>query len=362
MRWLNFILVTVCFCSARASLVFGQEKSPYPVTLVAGRTLEYWISQIPSKDQSKSENAIRAVMEFGPDRAYQAVPVVLDRVRQHAGKQVDVSVRVNGAIALGYILGGYKGAEHKVVKDAVSVLRRYMADSQTIVRFRAVQALGLIGTEAKDTIPEIINLVKDPSTYETRQAASIALGQVALDDVHGPSVAVLNALYGALADGSVQVRLAAIQSLTRLGGPTNAALRQRLLQSLNPVAYKDSEPTVRIWAHMAVMSITRTVYKDRVDMIAQMVGDPDLPTRAQAIQALGSIGKEAKSSIPVLMKALHDPEPTVVGWAIWALGRIGPSANVALAELERYQADASQPEAIRNLANEAVREIKGKKK
>src|SRR5579863_9964303 len=127
MRWLNFVLVIACLC-ARADRAFGQERSQFSVTLVAGRTLEYWISQIPSKDQSKSENAIRAVMEFGPDRAYQAVPVIMDRVRQHPGKQVDVSVRVNGAIALGYILGGYKGAEHKVVKDAIAVLRPFLKD------------------------------------------------------------------------------------------------------------------------------------------------------------------------------------------------------------------------------------------
>ncbi len=74
------------------------------------------------------------------------------------------------------------------------------------------------------------------------------------------------------------------------------------------------------------------------------------------------MGKDAKSTIPVVMRALRDPEPTVVGWAIWTLGRIGPSANIALVELERFQNDTSQPEAIRNLADEAVSEIKGKKK
>ena len=331
--------------------------------VVAGRSLEYWISQIPSKDQSKSENAIRAVMEFGPDRAYQAVPVIVERLRHNSpGKQVDVSVRVNGAIALGYILGGYKGADHKVIKDAVSVLRRFLTDNQTIVRYRGAQALGRIGTDAKDTIPEVINVVKDPATWETRQAAAIALGQIALDEVHGPSLAVLNALYSALGDGSVQVRLAAIQALTRLGGPVNATLRLRLVRALDPVAYKDTEPTVKIWAHMAVMSITRTVDKDRIDVIAQLMVHPDLAARAQAIQALGTIGKDAKITIPRLMKALNDPEPTVVGWAIWALGRMGPAASGALIELERIQTDMSQPETLRKLADEAVNEIKGKKK
>ena len=362
MRWLTFIVAAALWSGLSAGSAQAEGKTPYPVTLVAGRPLEYWIGQIPSKDQSKSENAIRAVLQFGPERAYQAVPVIIERMHTHGGRGVDVSVRVNGAIALGYILGNYKGADRKVIRDAVAVLRRYMSDNQAIVKYRGVQAIGRIGTDAKSTIPEVISLVREPSTWETRQAACIALGQIAIDDVHGPSVSVLKALYSGLADQSVQVRLAAIQALTRLGGPLNATLRLQLVRSLDPVAANDPEPTVRIWAHMAVMSITRTVYKDRVDYIAQMVHHPDLAARAQALQALGSIGKDAKRTLPVIMKALHDPEPTVVGWAIWALGRIGPSANIALAELERFQTDMSQPEQIRNLADEAVSEIKGKKK
>ena len=291
------------------------------------------------------------------------MPVILDRLRRHsAGKPVDVSVRVNGAIAVGFILGGYKEAEHKVVKDAISVLRKFLKDSQTIVRYRGVQALGRIGTEAKDTIPEIINLVTDYSTWETRQQACIALGQIALDDVHGPSVGVLNALYSALGDGSVQVRL---------GGDSVLDAARRAGQCHRPPALRQGARSGRDQgfrtdgahlAHMAVMSITRTVYKDRVDVIAQMVSHQDLAARAQALQALGSMGKDAKGTIPIIMRALRDPEPTVVGWAIWALGRIGPAANVALVELERFQNDTSQPEAIHNLADEAVSEIKGKKK
>jgi hypothetical protein len=77
---------------------------------------------------------------------------------------------------------------------------------------------------------------------------------------------------------------------------------------------------------------------------------------------LGSIGQDAKSTIPLLMKALHDPEPTVVGWSVWALGKMGPAAGGALIALERIQTDMSQPESLRNLADEAINEIKAKKR
>ena len=41
------------------------------------------------------------------------------------------------------------------------------------------------------------------------------------------------------------------------------------LKALDQVAYKDPEPMVRIWAHMAVMSVIRSVDKERVEAIAR---------------------------------------------------------------------------------------------
>src|SRR3954447_11812612 len=87
------------------SLHSQGKKQPSPDTAtveVAGKNLEHWIKLITSKDQSKSESAIRMVCLFSPDRAYQALPAILDRLKKHnpsARLKVDLSVRANGVIA-----------------------------------------------------------------------------------------------------------------------------------------------------------------------------------------------------------------------------------------------------------------------
>jgi hypothetical protein len=364
MRWLHLFVLPICLLGRPATLQSQEKKPPDTLTVeVLGHKLEYWIKEISSKDQSKSETAIQTVMLFGPDRAYAAVPTLLERLRNHPRVPVDLSVRVNGIMVLGYIMGNYKAANQKDITDTVGILTRFLGDDQNIVRLRALQALGGMGTAARVAIPGVCNAVKDPKTFETRKAAVIALGQIAIDK-NGPTFDVLSALCYALSgnEHSMHVRLASIQSLTTLGGPADPKLRTMLFKSLEPVAVKDPEPSVRIWAHMAVMSITKTVVKDRVDAIAQMVSNPEATVRVQAIVALGSIGPDAKQAIPLLTKALSDQEPLVVAWSLWALGRIGAAAGGALPALERIKNDPMQLEYLRNMAEDAINLINGKKK
>jgi HEAT repeat protein len=362
MRRLPLLLLPCLILLGRSSPLQSQpKKNKGEVAEVGGHSLEYWIGVIPLKDQSNTENAIRSVVLFGPERAYTAVPVILDKLKKHGpGTPIDASVRVNGAMAVGLILGSYREAEPKVLKDAVTILKRFLADNQSIIRYRAAEALGRIGTEAKSAIPEVISVVKDPATWETRQAAVVALGQIAYDKTNGPSLAVLNALYGALGDGASKVRLAAIQSLALLGPPRNASLRPGMIAALNPLALKDPEPGVKIWAQMAIMSVSGTVEKERVDFIAKMLHNQDMSARVQSAQALGTIGREAKSAVPGLIANLKDPEPAVVAWAIWALARMETAD--ALGALERVKADPAQSEMIKKLAEEALELITGKKK
>ncbi|HWY85292.1 MAG TPA: HEAT repeat domain-containing protein, partial [Gemmataceae bacterium] len=323
-------------------------------TEVRGRPLEYWIKEIPSKDQSKSEIAIQSVMLFGAERAYQAVPMIIDRLKKHSpSAPVDTAVRVHGMIALGLILGENKQASTKDTHAAVTLLKNSLKDKESVVKYRAAEALGRIGPAARDALPEVIGATDDPYTFETRQAAATALGQIALDK-NGPSVNVLTALYDRLRkDYSSQVRLASIRALTTLGGPLDPKMRLGLVKALDLVVHKDSEPSVRIWADMAVMSVLKTVDKDRVDRIAGELKNTEATTRAEAAQALGTIGPDAKRAIPLLMKALSDTDGTVVAWVVYALGKMGPAARDALSMLERIKADPSQLEAQRKAAGDA---------
>lgn len=364
MRALSLLLV--------AAMVFalplagpGQEKKGQTTTLthIGGRTLEQWLADLKLKDNSKRENALRTILLFGPDRAYAALPVVMDLMKKHpTAGQLDISIRVHSCIFLGVVLGGYPEADAKVVKDAVTLLKRYAGDTQAIVRYRAVQALGRIGPPAREALPEILAALKDSGTWEVKHAAAEALGRVAFDRKSGPPLNVLNGLFTALGDINSQVRLGAIQSLTWLGSPADPKLKLALLEELDKLTKADPEPTVQLWAQMAFMSAAHEFHKTRLDAIAKYLRHEDVAARVQAAQALGTIGKDAKEVVPALIGALKDEEPLVAGWAIWALSRMERSALGALAALQTIAKDSKQPEPLRRAAEEAIETITGKKK
>lgn len=350
------LLVLVAFHESS----FSQEKpGDTKTTQIGGKTIEQWIKEIGAADPSKRENAIRTVLLFGPDRAYVAVPTIVKELDKPP--PIDASIRVNGALALGVILGGVRDPDPKIVKDGVRVLKRLVSDPQQIVRFKAVQALGRIGPEARDTIPDLIAATREPSTWETRQAAAFALGFVALEEKKGPGQNVIDALYKSLGDKAFQVRLAAIQSITWLGAPGDASYKAGMVKSLEPVAAKDADPTVQLWAHMAIMSINHEVDKVHLAALAKFLKHKDVPARAQAAQALGTIGARAKAAIPALIEALDDDESAVVGWVIYALGRMENWGKPALPALDKIVRDPRQPEGIRRAAQEATESIIGKK-
>lgn len=339
-----------------------KEKDSF-IQEVGGKTLEVWIKDISHKDPGRRATAISFVLEFGPDRAYQALPAILEQLKRHVdGIPVDLSVRVNGATALGLILGNAKAPEGKHIRDSVNILKRLTLDTQSIVKYRAVQALGQIGEEAADAVPNVLPLLKDPLASEVRQAAATTLGRIALDKEKGPDLRVLGPLFNSLNDPAAQVRLSAIQSLTWLGAPADAKAKAQLLGALQASASKDAEATIQVWAHMAIMSITHTITPETVAPIIKMLDHADVPVRLQAAQALGTIGPKAKSSIPALMLHLSDKEPAVIVASIWALSRMEDNAASAIPMLTKISADMEQPEIIQEAAKEAVKLIQKKGK
>lgn len=352
-------------CAASRAQPPKLELKPDPkAEEIGGKSLPEWIKEIPHKDRSRSENAIRTVLLFGPERAYEAVPVLLRELAKHTSTTpLDQSVRVNCIMALGAVLGGVKDAEPRHLKEAVGLLGRALRDNQAYVRYRAAQSLGQIGPDSRPAVPELITMVKDPSTWEARQAAAQALGAICSDneDKLGPPVNVQQALFGALNDSAHQVRLAAVRSLTLLGAPANPDHKAKLLSSLNAVALKDPEPTIQIWAHMAIMSASHEVTPEHLNPIAKKLQHPEVATRVQAAQALGAIGLKAKATVPALAAALRDEEPVVVLWSAMALGRMDLAAARAVPALEEVAKDAQRPEPVRRAARDALTAIRGKK-
>jgi len=341
------------------------DKKPAPsiVDQLGGKTLDQWVAEFKTaKDPSKVENDIRTILLFGPDAAQAALPHLLAILRKHSiNTPIDTSVRVNAAIALGFIRGNSKELpDEKYITESVTLLTRLLRDPERIVRYRAAEALGYFGPDAKTAIPDLIYTTRDPATWETRQAAVYALGSVAADKKNGPPLKVLEALYHALRDSASRVRMTAVQSLARLGPPADKVQRLGLERELEPVARSDADLTVQIWAHMAIMSLKQKVDDGRLAVIGKMLSSPDLMTRSEAAQALAGLGSQAKKEVPRLQAALGDPDPGVVGWCILALARMGKDAGPAVERLRQIAADPQQHEAVKRTAQEALQLIEGR--
>src|SRR6516225_7141660 len=101
MRFLLVFAAGAIWFVASAGQAPGQKKDKdkekpeqkTTITEIGGKTIEQWIKEIPSKDRSKGENAIRTVLMFGPDRAYDAVPVLMAELKKHPNVIIlDISI------------------------------------------------------------------------------------------------------------------------------------------------------------------------------------------------------------------------------------------------------------------------------
>jgi HEAT repeat protein len=337
-----------------------EKEKKFYVTEIGGKTLDQWIKEIPSADRSKGENAIQNVLLFPLEQASTALPYILNEMGKHkAGYPIDLSIRVNGAIAIGMLLGAAKEPDPKHVKEAVKILTAGLSDTQAIMRYRSAEALGRIGPEARSAIPGLLAAVADGATWEVREAASLALGNVARDPKEGPSATVLAKLYYALDDKACQVRLAAVRSLAMLGIPTSADSKNAWVRSLEKTA-KDPDTRIVIWGQMAIMRVLNEVPEPRLQIIGKLLGHPEAGTRIQAAQALTELGNKARSQIPLLIKGLKDRTPEAAGWCVTALARMGLAAAAAVPELQALAKDMNQPELLRRVAAEAIDMIQGK--
>src|SRR5262249_36925153 len=209
------------------------------------------------------------------------------------------------------------------LEKVVKALKAMLKDSQSLVRWHAANALGRIGPKAAEVaLQELIYAARDLNAWETRKAATFALGTVGYDAKNGPEAKVVHALLYNLKsqETCAQVRLEAVQSLSVLGPPKreeDAELKKSIPRHLEPLAARDPDKTVRVWAQMTIMQFTE-VTGPRLVAIARMLAPTEpLPARAQAARALGLIGTKAKSQIPNLIEALKDRDAVVVDNAAW---------------------------------------------
>jgi HEAT repeat protein len=369
MRWT--ILASVLLAIWLVSESPGQDKSKpqakgekqpttAKITSIADKTLDQWIEEIKDRDKGKSENAIRTVLLFGQEDAQKAVPVLIAELKKPP--PIDTSIRVNIPIALGIILGGYLDANPSDVRDAVAILKRSLTDNQSIVKMRAAEALGRIGEDARSAVPDLLQTLKDPFTWETRCASAVAIGAIGREPAKLADKNVVQSLYNRLQyDDTAQVRLASIKALARFGPfNKNPDVQKTFNSYLSVRAEKDPDKTVRVWAEVAMMTVNGVDEKRLRHLGSLLHSKDDMAARVQAGMALGGLGTKAASQVNALIRALDDADAEVVVWAAWALGRIGTQARPAVPSLQRML--KTENPALKQTLQESIDAIEGKAK
>jgi HEAT repeat protein len=153
-----------------------------------------------------------------PDPAVRkAIIVTLDKLgvpAEHMVPRLIALLPTSNRIDAIKSLGRYGGAAREAVPALVGLLKDPAAD----VRWNAAQALGLIGPEARQAVPDLIAALHDEDA-DVREHGAESLGQVGV-----ASPEVVGALEAACKDPNPRVRRDAVRSLGQFGPAARPAL------------------------------------------------------------------------------------------------------------------------------------------
>jgi HEAT repeat protein len=231
------------------------------------------------------------------------------------------------------------------------------------VRWLSVEGLGDMGQSAADLLPELQELVDDPSP-EVRSSVVEALGkmgsvdslsrvvaspdqQVRLEAIRalaGNGAAAIPLLESELNDSSETNAKEAVIALSKFG-------RQALpaLSSLEHLASNSAAPSTR----GSALEALKNIGPEGLPAIENALGDSDAQVRDYAIALLGSYGR---AGVPALASFLEQPWTPSTTRAVDILGGLGPRALPALDALERT-AVSSPDQTTRQLAIGALAKI-----
>jgi len=331
-----------------------SDKEPKFVVpkAVLGRNFDAWKVELKSKDPSRREKAMRTILLFGPDKAYEALPELIAELAKHnKPTPIDLAVRVNGVFAMSSIFFGKKDPEKEVVDDAIVVYKMFLKDRQVVLRTRTVQGVLSLGGRAQELINEIIEVAHDPNTGDVRKEGIVALTRIGVgaDKKVHPKVPI--ELRKALDDSSGQVKLAALQGLVALGPAFDKKEKDLTLDKVKAfLKKKETDPFLQMTAHVTIMLITGTVDKAHLTPLVKMVSDKDEMHRTQALQFLKLFGPKAQGAIDDVIAATTDG-PT------WQTRKAALETAMLLA-LDKNELHPAILPALRNALNDKAPEVR----
>lgn len=284
------------------------------------------------RSQSQADR-LRAAKDLGRLGwlAREALPALVAALHDH-----DAKVRETAAHAIG-LMG----------PDALPTLVGMLTHDDKYVRRHAVWALGKLGPLARAALADLCAALKDPDP-RTASGAAQALGAMGTDGADAvPELA--EAMRGT---NIVLCRLAS-KALSQIGAPALATLIAHL---------QHADPFVRGESALAI-GWMGTAARSAVPFLARIVRGPEAALlRTPAPLAFAHDDTDPADSDTTTPPQMADgttssPEVNCRVFAAQALGRIGPAAAVALPDLR--DAVAYGPAPVRAAAQQAVRQVQG---
>lgn len=235
--------------------------------------------------------------------------------------------------------------EDNLELDFDAIFRSCLADSDSVVRSRAAEGLGL--SEERSVIDPLVSLLLEDEDYTVRAAAADALGIFAMQ-------AELGKLPQSDASKVEEALLTAFNSSVE-----HPIVRCRVLEAISPLEKPHVEDMIRQayrsdtveFQVSAIYSMGRNCNPGWLPILLTELRSSDAQLRFQAARACGEL--EEEEAVPHLLELTRDSDAEVQMSAIEALGRIG--GDEAREVLQEFLDSPS--ESIREAAQDALDEI-----
>jgi HEAT repeat protein len=221
--------------------------------------------------------------------------------------------------------------------STVPFLLDQLADDDSSVQVKALDALGKLPAEAARTVPAILAKLKD-ANLKVRLAAARALRKVGLDNRD----AIRALVEASIENVDPSVRVAAIESLYAI------AVRERFRTFRLEQPTDDSDPAVRRQLASALVNLA-PLAQAAESWLIDALSDDDDQVRWSAVAALKRMGLQDRRAIPMLARVMKEPPRYMYGHRDVAviLGNLGVDAEEVVPALIE---DLNNPRPVVRLA------------
>jgi len=321
------MVTTLSFFWLTASSILAQE-APKDDPLIFAKRLNQWTQLLTDESLGVRYRAARFLGRIGP-QAHAAVPALIQTLDDPSK-----SVRHYAARALGDI--------GRQAKTAVPALTVALTDKDLRVRSSAAYALGQIGPEAKNALPKL-------KEQRLTTWSAYALVQIDLDDEIGIPFLIEKLNNNLQKPKNVGNDSRSVMIALGRIGPRAKAAMPALKEML-----KSKYFSYRTRAAYAVARIDlddKTGFETLLTML-----DTTKFESCVAARMLGSMGPEAKAAVPFIIGVIHAGDKRKDShYYPQALGNIGVDAKTALPILRKLATHSNQK--VREAAALAIYKI-----